>query len=80
VLAGLGAAVPVVSFEYLTSALDAVERCARRLTELGPYRFNWSPGETSQLASASWLDAPGLLAALRREAGARHGDVYARLD
>jgi len=80
VLAGLSTTVPVVSFEYLTSALDAVEQCARRLTELGPYRFNWSSGETSRLASATWLDATGLLAALRAETGARHGDVYARLD
>ena len=79
VLAGLTEPVPVVSFEYLTTALAAVEQCIARLSELGPYRFNWSSGETSRLVADAWLEGPDLLAALRAESRAKHGDVYARL-
>jgi FkbM family methyltransferase len=80
VLAGLSQPVPIVSFEYLTTALGAVGHCVGRLSELGPYRFTWSSGETSRLAADGWVDGPGLLAALGADTGARHGDVYARLD
>jgi FkbM family methyltransferase len=77
VLTGLSEPVPFVSFEYLTSALDAVEQCVGRLSALGPYRFNWSSGETSRLVSEAWLDGRELVDALRASTGARHGDVYA---
>jgi FkbM family methyltransferase len=81
VLAGLGLAVPALSFEYLPRALDEVQACLTRLTALGSYRFNWSVGESSQLASDRWLDASELLATLRTPAAQRRpGDVYARLD
>ena len=79
VLTGLTEPVPFVSFEYLTTALDAVEQCVGRLSALGPYRFNWSSGETSRLVAGTWLDGRELVAALRASTGARHGDVYARL-
>jgi hypothetical protein len=80
VLAGLSRAIPALSFEYLPRALEQVEVCLGRLHALGPYRFNWSAGESSQLASNRWLSAAELLAALHT-AGAqrRPGDVYARL-
>jgi FkbM family methyltransferase len=81
VLAGLSSPVPSLSFEYLPGALDEVERAVARLGQLGPYRFNWSPGETYQLAAADWCDAPALLAALRLPANQRRsGDVYAWLE
>ena len=80
VLAGLGTAVAALSFEYLPRALDEVQACTTRLGALGPYRFNWSIGESSQLASDSWLDAATLLTTLRTPAAQRRpGDVYARL-
>jgi FkbM family methyltransferase len=80
VLAGLGFAAPALSFEYLPRALDEVQVCMTRLMALGPYRFNWSVGESSQLASERWLDASELPAALRTPAAQRRpGDVYARL-
>jgi FkbM family methyltransferase len=80
VLHGLHQAVPVVSFEYLTSALDLVEACAARLMTLGPYRFNWSPGESFALVHDAWLSERELLRRLSAFPGARSGDVYARLD
>lgn len=80
VLAGLTQPVPAVSFEYLPSALEQVERCARRLLELGPYRFNWSPGESFALASADWMALEELMGALKTpEASRQSGDVYARM-
>jgi FkbM family methyltransferase len=80
VLAGLGQAVPALSFEYLPRALPEAEDCLSRLAALGPYRFNWSSGEFNQLISAGWLDATAMLATLRTPAAQqRSGDIYARL-
>ena len=80
VLAGLGLAVPALSFEYLPRVLEEVQVCVSRLTALGPYRFNWSVGESNRLASDRWVDGTELLATLRTPAAQRRpGDVYARL-
>jgi FkbM family methyltransferase len=80
VLAGLEQAVPALSFEYLPRAIDQVQACLARLGSLGPYRFNWSPGESYRLAASSWLNERELLASLRTPGTPpRAGDVYARL-
>ena len=80
VLAGLGRALPALSFEYLPRALEEVQACLTRLIALGPYQFNWSVGESGQLASDRWLDVSELLAILRTPGAQRRpGDVYARL-
>jgi len=80
VLAGLTRPVPVLSFEYLPTALDDVARCLVRLGNLGSYTFNYSIGESYRLASDDWLTAPQVLAALDvARATERCGDVYARL-
>lgn len=80
VLAGLGHPVAALSFEYLPRALPEAESCLTRLAALGPYRFNWSIGESSRLVSDRWLDASETLAALRTPAAQRRsGDIYARL-
>ena len=76
VLAGLDAAPPALSFEYLPAARDAAAACLARLGELGRWRFNWSEGESFALAEPAWLDAEGLLRALAR--ARRSGDVYAK--
>jgi FkbM family methyltransferase len=80
VLAGLNHPVASLSFEYLPRALDYACRCTERLRALGPYLFNWSPGESSRLATDRWMSAAELMAALATpEAQRRPGDVYARL-
>jgi FkbM family methyltransferase len=80
VLAGLAHAVPALSFEYLPRAIDQVQACCARLTSLGPYGFNWSPGESYRLAAASWLNERELIASLSAPGAPRRaGDVYARL-
>jgi FkbM family methyltransferase len=79
VLGGLTSPVRGVSFEYLHGDLDRARHCVERLCSLCPYRFNWSVGETNQLAASEWLNADDLLAALRTaETGCSSGDVYAR--
>ncbi len=80
ILAGLSQAVPALSFEFLPWTLEEADACVARLKRLGPYEFNWSKGETGQLASQHWLNDQEVLAALRTpEAQRRAGDVYARL-
>ncbi|HZI77867.1 MAG TPA: FkbM family methyltransferase [Vicinamibacterales bacterium] len=83
VLDGLTLPVPALSFEYLPGAIDEVRACVDRLAALAGaarYEFNWSVGESYELASAAWLDADGIVAALAAVGTAsRSGDVYARL-
>jgi FkbM family methyltransferase len=79
VLAGLSRPLAMLSFEYLPRALDYARTCTSRLTALGPYEFNWSAGESGELA-ARWVSGEELMAALATpEAQRRPGDVYARL-
>jgi FkbM family methyltransferase len=80
VLAGLTRPVPALSFEYLPRALQEVQACLTTLGGLGAYEFNWSVGESSELASRRWMNAADLLVDLRTPAAQRRpGDVYARL-
>lgn len=80
VLAGLSQPIQAVSFEYLPDALDYTRACITRLAALGPYAFNWSPGESYRLESERWLTGETLLQALGTPAAQRRsGDVYARL-
>ena len=81
VLAGLSHPVPALSFEYLPHGLDYTRDCVGRLRALGAYRFNWSPGESYELAAERWMTGDELGAALETGAAQhRSGDVYARLD
>jgi FkbM family methyltransferase len=77
-LAGLATAVRALSFEYLPATREIALGCIERLSALGTYRYNWSPGETHRLASAEWLDAAGMRTVLvGLPPGASSGDVYA---
>ena len=61
VLAGLSRPVRSLSFEYLPRALDYAQVCAARLSALGPYRFNWSAGESYRLATDQWMTEAGVV-------------------
>jgi FkbM family methyltransferase len=81
VLQGLSTPVAALSFEYVPAVRDIALACIERVALLGAYRFNWSVGETHQLASRRWLDAAEIRDILRAlPDDARSGDVYARLD
>ena len=80
VLAGLSQPVRALSFEFLPHALDYTRECVARLRAIGPYCFNWSPGESYRLASDRWMSGDELADALRTApAQRRSGDIYARL-
>jgi FkbM family methyltransferase len=84
VLDGLTTPVPALSFEYLPGAVGEVRECLDRLAALAGtdarYEFNWSVGESYELASTEWLAGDALVASLAALGpNARSGDVYARL-
>lgn len=78
-LAGLSAAVPALSFEYLAAARDVALGCVDRLAVIGAYEYNWSAGERQHLAAARWLE-PDAIRTVLRDLAAGSGDVYARLE
>lgn len=81
VLAGLGTPLASLSFEYLPGARASVRACVARLAALGRYVYNWSPGESFELAGRTWLTGDQLEAALSTaETQRSSGDVYARLE
>jgi FkbM family methyltransferase len=79
-LAGLLQPLPSLSFEYLPAVRQVALSCIDRLSQLGDYRYNWSPGESHRLGELRWLDADGIRAFIvRLPENASSGDVYARL-
>ena len=81
VLAGLGARVPALSFEFTTIARDVAQRCLERLAALGPYRFDLALGESMQLEFKRWVNLDDMSKHLRElPHEANSGDVYAVLD
>ena len=80
VLAGLATPVRALSFEYSPAAPKIALDCVDRIAALGRYRFNWSLGESHELASDTWVDADALRALLASlSAHSPSGDVYAAL-
>ncbi len=80
VLAGLSAALPCLSFEYVPAVMERTFLVIDRLDRLGDYEFNWVPGEGRRLQSAAWLPPAGIRSVMRRLCGKRgSGDIYARL-
>ena len=81
ILNGLHYALPALSFEYLPGAIESVRACVKRLSTLGRYEFNWSPGESYKLASTQWLDHEALESVLTTTvAEDQSGDIYAVLE
>lgn len=79
VLAGLGHALPALSFEFTTIQRDVAHRCIDRLGQLGAYAFNLSLGEDHALRLDTWCDPArmhGLLDALPQSTNS--GDIFAR--
>ena len=79
-LAGLSAAVPALSFEYLATASELATACIDRLGALGHYEYNRSAGERQRLEETRWLEPDAIRTFLQGlRAGGGSGDVYARL-
>jgi FkbM family methyltransferase len=80
VLAGLGQAVALISFEYLPALQDVSLRVLDRLEVLGQYEFNIVHGENAGFDWPEWQDADHLRAWLAQQhPDSGSGDVYARL-
>lgn len=79
VLAGLSEAMPALSFEFTTIAVDVARRCLERLAALGDYRFNLAYGESQSLIAGSWLTGMEMAEILEQMPPEKNsGDIYAR--
>jgi FkbM family methyltransferase len=80
VLAGLGNALPCLSFEFTTIQREVAYTCLDRLAALGPYGFDIALGETQQLTFGRWLSKAEMVDHIRGlPHAANSGDVYAFL-
>lgn len=76
-LRGLSHPLPALSFEFIPAAVDIAHNCIDHLTALGPYEFNWSAGESHQLAG-DWVSATTMHQIIANvKAGS--GDIYGRM-
>lgn len=83
VLRGLSQALPALSFEFLSAAIDEAVACLDRLNDLGTYTYNVSYGETARLQFDPWRDPAQMATWLAQlnpmRPGVTSGDIYARL-
>ena len=81
VLRGLSVRLPALSFEFTTIQRDVALACLDLLSELGPYRFNASLGESLSFEFVDWIDKEGMATHVRNlPHSANSGDVYAVCD
>ncbi len=81
ILRGMSSPIPALSFEFTKEFIGEASSCARRLSEIGMGRFNYSPYSESYLSLERWVDAEELLTHLAEEKSALFcGDVYAISD
>jgi FkbM family methyltransferase len=81
VLQGLTHKIATLSFEFTPEYLEPAFRCLNLLDTLGNARFNYSVGETMQLALSEWITAQELRKVLTElKDKTVFGDVYAKLN
>jgi FkbM family methyltransferase len=80
VLRGLSRAVRALSFEFTPEYLDSAFKCVEHLCLLGIFQFNYSVGESMELALPSWVSATQIKAELwkYRDDPSLFGDLYAK--
>jgi FkbM family methyltransferase len=79
VLAGLSRSLRNLSFEFTPEFGEGTVACVQRLCDLGPTAFNYSIGDSGELALPEWVPGEELvrvLAAIGPDGP--FGDVYAR--
>jgi FkbM family methyltransferase len=80
VLKGLSHPIPLISFEYHVEFPDSTLRCLRRLSLLGPYRFNYTIGNALRFELPEWVSGEECASSLSSlKARTLQGDVYAWL-
>jgi FkbM family methyltransferase len=79
VLAGLSRPLRSLSFEFTPEFIDGALACVQRLCELGPMLFNYSLGDSGELALREWVGQKEIARIFAGvDAGSAFGDVYAR--
>jgi FkbM family methyltransferase len=79
VLAGLSRPLRQLSFEFTPEFSDGALMCIDRLCELGPALFNFSFGDSGELALQEWVDGDEIIRCLGQVIpDGAFGDVYAR--
>lgn len=78
-LRGLSQPIPALSFEFFVPTLDRAIACILQLEKLDSYQYNWSFGESQQLAQKTWISSQEMIATLADYSSHhRSGDIYAR--
>lgn len=82
VLQGLSRAVRVLSFEFVPEYLASAYKCIEHLCSLGVFQFNYSLGESMELALPAWVLSGEIKRELSKYADnpSLFGDVYARYE
>jgi FkbM family methyltransferase len=80
VLAGAGAALKAISFEFLPASAGTAMECLDLLDARGRYRFNLAWGERMRFHFRKWLDSGDMRSFLEESSrGEKSGDIYAVL-
>jgi FkbM family methyltransferase len=80
VLQGLSQPLPLLSFEFIVSALDHTWPCIERLETLSNYEYNLAYIEERELILPQWVNAKEIVTVLKTlPTHVTSGDVYARL-
>ena len=81
VIRGLSQPIPNLSFEFCRERLTDSEKAAEYLSSLGNAAFNYSPGESLDLALTPWVSSTELCDKLRTaDDPGLWGDIYARFE
>lgn len=79
VLKGLTKPIPIISFEFIPSAIELAVECINRLSTLNKYEYNWLIAENYQFCSGEWINESQMIQTLRSHLiDGRSGDIYAR--
>jgi len=77
VIKGLTRPVHTLSFEFTPEFMDASYNCIEWLSRLGETRWNYSFGETMELALKGWTNPENMIEILSRHRNDKlFGDVY----
>ena len=77
VIQGLSVAIPALSLEYLAFDRERMIKCLERLSTLGEYRINFSPGESQHWYWKEWRSLEEVLTILiNNQLPYRFGDLY----
>lgn len=79
-LKGLQVPIPCLSFEFVSIEWEVIFPCLDQLEALGIYQYNWSKGESQQMAYDQWVTVEQLKEDFKQKPEkVMSGDIYARL-